>query len=246
MGVAAALGIGSLAMGVMGSAASASASASQAKAQWQQAEINRKWQEFNQQMELTQQRGKMGLAEFDRLMANATLERESLQAMLAGQRALRDQQNYNWYQISRQQDTIRAKQKSTLASRGIGRGGTADAIQRQAEQDFYADMVRMRVNNRNEMEAFRSQRNQQLKQRNLRPVDQPPTYVPSTPIPAPDTSGATGQMLGAIAQGLGGLAGVAAGMGGSAGNTTQAYSNYTANTGGNSISTMAAFSGIVP
>lgn len=212
MGVAVALGIGSLALGVAGTASSASAGASSAKAQWMQQEINRKWAEFDKEMQLINARGDMGLRELDRLMQNATIERESLEAYVYGKRAKKQEQDYLYHQVYRQYQTIQAKQKSTLASRGVGRGGTADAIARQTDADFNSDIARMRVNNTYEMAAFKNARNQALRQRNMRPSDQPPTYIPSTPIPQPSTAGYTGQMLGAIAQGLGGLAGIYAGM----------------------------------
>ena len=42
----------------------------------------------------------------------------------------------------------------------------------------------------------------------MRPTNQPPTYIPATPVQQPDTSGMMmGALLGAAAQGLGGLAG---------------------------------------
>lgn len=213
MGIAAALGVASLAMGVAGSASSAAAGKAGAKAQHMQAEINRKWSEFEKETELIRQRGAMGLKEFDRLFTNRQIEKDSLAEMVYGRRAAKLQQDYTYHQVYRQFQTIANKQKSSLASRGMGRGGTADAIARQAEADFNNDMVRMRVNNQQQLDAFKNQRSAKLRQRNMRPSDQPPTYIPSTPIPPPNTAGYNGQILGAVAQGLGGLAGVAAGSG---------------------------------
>lgn len=213
MGIAAALGVASLAMGVAGSASSASASKSAAQAQYMQQEINRKWQEFDKEMELTRQRGVMGLKEFDRLFANALIERESLETYVNSKEALTRQQQYQFMQVYRQQQTMRRKQQMSMASRGMGRGGTADAIAAQTEADFQSDMVRMRNNNQASLGALKNQRNQALRQRNMRPTDQPPTYIPSTPIPPPNTAAMDGAILGAVAQGLGGLAGVAAGGG---------------------------------
>jgi hypothetical protein len=72
------LGVASLAAGLAGSAASAAGQAATTEAGYQQAKINQQWQEFEKQMSLTQQRGAMGLQEFDRLFGNQVLERESL------------------------------------------------------------------------------------------------------------------------------------------------------------------------
>ena len=103
MGVAVALGIGSLALGVAGTASSASAGASSAKAQWMQQEINRKWAEFDKEMQLINARGDMGLRELDRLMQNATIERESLEAYVYGKRAKKQEQDYLYHQVYLQQ-----------------------------------------------------------------------------------------------------------------------------------------------
>tara|TARA_B100001059_G_scaffold222456_1_gene246418 strand:+ start:5636 stop:6358 length:723 start_codon:yes stop_codon:yes gene_type:complete len=215
MGAAVALGAASLAMGVAGSISSASAGAANAKAQHAQAEINRKWQEFDKQMELTRQRGAMGIAEYDRLFANNLIEKESLQQMVLGKEAAKRQQDYMFTQASRAHRTMREKQRMSSGSRGMARGGTADALARQTDSDFNSDMVRMRNNNAAQMSMFTNQRNSSLRQRNMRPVNQPPTYVPSTPIPAPNNAQYTGQIMGAVAQGLGGMAGAVSGMGSS-------------------------------
>ncbi|MCP4743427.1 MAG: hypothetical protein GY871_14565, partial [Actinomycetales bacterium] len=178
MGIAAALGVASLAVGVAGSASSAAAGKAGAKATYLQSEINRKWSEFEKEMSLVDQRGAMGLKEFDRLMANSTLEKESLSAQILGERNMREQQAYAYHQVYREMQTIKNKQGSTLASRGMGRGGTAAAIKAQTEADFHSDAVRMRNNNTNSLGMFKNQRNKSLKQRNLRPSTQPPTYIP--------------------------------------------------------------------
>ena len=202
------LGVASLAAGLAGSAASAAGQAATTEAGYQQAKINQQWQEFEKQMSLTQQRGAMGLQEFDRLFGNQMLERESLEQQIYGQRAYREQSQYNMNQLIRANRTAMARQQGSLTSRGAGRGGTADAIARQAENDFQNDLVRLRVNDRNQLAQFENQRNQMLKQRNMRPTNQPPTYIPATPVQQPDTSGMMmGALLGATAQGLGGLAG---------------------------------------
>ena len=213
MAVAIGLGIASMAAGMAGSAASAAGQAATTEAGYQQAKINQQWQEFEKQMSLTQQRGAMGLQEFDRLFGNQMLERESLEQQIYGQRAYREQAQYNTNQLIRANRTAMARQQGSLTSRGMGRGGTAEAIASQAENDFQNDLVRLRVNDRNQLAQFENQRNQMLKQRNMRPTNQPPTYIPATPVQKPDTSGMMmGALLGATAQGLGGLAGVFGGM----------------------------------
>lgn len=202
------LGIASLVAGVGGSVAGAAGQAASTRAGYEQARINQEWQEFEKQMSLTQQRGVMGLQEFDRLFGNQTLERESLEQMVYGQRAYRQQSQYNINQMVRAARQTEARQQGTLTSRGAGRGGTADAIKRQAENDFNNDWARIRVNDESQLAQFENQRNQMLKQRNMRPTNQPPTYIPATPVQQPDTSGMMmGALLGATAQGLGGLAG---------------------------------------
>lgn len=211
MGFAVALGAASLAMGVAGSVSSAQAGSANAKAQHQQAEINRKWQEFDKQMELTRQRGIMGIAEYDRLFANTLIEKESLQQEVLGREAAKRQQDFMFMQTSRAHRTMKEKQRMSVGSRGMGRGGTADAIARQTESDFQSDMVRMRNNNQAQLASFKNQRNASLRQRQMRKADMPPTYIPSTPIPPPSDAQYAGQIMGAVAQGLGGLAGTVAG-----------------------------------
>ena len=197
-----ALSAGGMVSGAMGQRASA-------KAQYEQAKINQQWSEFEKQMSLTQQRGAMGLQEFDRLFGNAMLEKESLQQQVYGQRAYREQSRYNAQQILRGYRQAMAKQTSSMASRGAGRGGTADAIERQANEDMKNDFVRIRTNDTNQLAMFENQRNQMLKQRNMRPTNQPPTYIPATPVQSPNTSGmVAGALMGALGQGIGGLAGM--------------------------------------
>jgi len=208
MAVAIGLGIASMAAGMAGSASAAAGQAASTEAGYQQAKINQEWQEFEKQMSLTQQRGVMGLQEFDRLFGNQMLERESLEQQIYGQRAYREQSVYNINQMVRAARQAEARQQGTLTSRGVGRGGSAEAIQRQAENDFNNDWARIRVNDESQLAQFENQRNQMLKQRNMRPSTQPPTYIPATPVQQPDTSGMMlGALLGATAQGLGGLAG---------------------------------------
>lgn len=233
-----ALGVASLAMGVMGSVSSAQGQAAGSKAAYEQQRINQQWAEFEKQMSITQQRGVMGLQEFDRLFGNATLERESLEQMVYGQRAYREQSQYNTNQLVRASKQATARQQSTMASRGAGRGGTAEAIKRQAETDIANDLARIRINDEYQLAAIQNQRNQMLKQRNLRPTNQPPTYIPATPVQPPNTSGMmTGALLGSLASGLGGLAGIAGAY--------QSTPSSTATSGLNA-SQIAAFSGIVP
>ena len=213
MGITAALGIAGLAASVGGTMAGAQASANSAKAQAAQAEINRQWSEFNQEMQLIDQRGAMGLQEFDRLYGNQTLERESLETLVAQRRFTRDQQAYQTQMFVRQSRQLAARQQGTLAGRGMARGGTADAIARQADTDFYADLMRIETNADNQIAMFGNQRNAALKQRNMRPATQPPTYIPSTPIPPANTSGMmTGAALASLGTALGGMAGIAGGL----------------------------------
>lgn len=211
MAVAIALGIGSLVMGAAGAASSAQGQAVGAEAQFTQQQINQQWSEFEKQLALTQQRGIMGLKEFDRLFGNAVLERESLQQQILGQRAYRDQSQYKTQQLIRNYRETMAKQSGSLGSRGVGRGGSADAIQRQTQMNMLNDHSRIRINDEYQLAAFENQRNEILKKRNLRPTNQPPTYIPATPVQPPNTSGmVTGALIGSIAQGLGGIAGVVA------------------------------------
>lgn len=199
-------GIGLSAAGMVSGAMS---QAAQAEAQYEANRINQEWTEFEKEMSLTQQRGAMSLAEFDRLFGNAMLEKESLQQQVYGQRAYREQSRYNAQQINRAFRQASATRSSSMASRGAGRGGTADAISRQAERDQLNDRARIRVNDDNQLAAYENQRNQMLKKRNMRPSNQPPTYIPATPVQPPNTSGmVAGALLGALGQGIGGLAGM--------------------------------------
>ena len=206
------LGIAGLAASVGGGVMGAQGSASSAKAQAAQAEINRQWQEFEKEWGNQQQRGQMGLAEMDRLLVNTKIEDESLANMLSSQRAARDAFEYSTNQFSRNYRQTKAALTAGSASRGMARGGTADALKNQMAINTASDQIRIKQNFNNQMDMFENKRNQELSQRNLRPSTQPPTYMPSAPIPMPDTSGMmTGAMLGAIGQGLGGAAGIYAG-----------------------------------
>ena len=208
---AVALGVASLVMGAAGAASSAQGQATGARAQYEQQRINQQWSEFEKQLALSQQRGTMGLQEFDRLFGNAILERESLQQQILGQRAYRDQSQYQTQQLVRNFRETMAKQSGSLASRGIGRGGSAEAIKRQTQMNMLNDHSRIRINDEYQLAAFENQRNEVLKKRNLRPTNQPPTYIPATPVQMPNTDGLmAGALLGAVAQGLGGLAGAEA------------------------------------
>ena len=205
---AVALGVAGLAASIGGSMMGAQASATGSKAAYEQQRINQQWTEFEKQMSLTQQRGAMGLQEFDRLFGNQTLERESLEQQIYGQRAYREQSQYAAQQMVRSSRQAQAAQNSSISSRGMARGGSADAIRRQSEADFTNDLARMRVNDTNQLAAFGNQRNQMLKQRNMRPTNQPPTYIPATPIQPPNTSGMMmAAVLGGLGQGLGAVGG---------------------------------------
>jgi multidrug efflux pump subunit AcrA (membrane-fusion protein) len=198
-----------LAMGAVGSIAGASAEASAAKAQAAQAEMNRQWQEFETQYNRTQQMGQMGLAEFDRQVAQQTGQKESLQMLLAQQRGARDQAMFQSQQFSRAYRQSKARLDGSMASRGTSRGGTAEALKRQSATDAANDSFRIRTNLGNQLDAFENQRNASLKQLFSQKVPAaPPTYFPSTPIPQPDTSGA---MLGAVLSGIGSTIGGIAG-----------------------------------
>ena len=213
MPVAIGLGVASLATGIVGGISGAASQANAAQAQYEQNRINQQWSEFEKQMSITQQRGAMGLAEFDRLMANSTLERETLEQSMYSKAFLREQREYDMSQFYRQSQQIKGQQASAIASRGMSRGGTADAIQNQTEVDTANDLARMSSNYDAQLSAIDNQRNQALRQRNLRPSNQPPTYIPATPVQRPDTSGMmTGAILGSLASGLGGLAGIYGGM----------------------------------
>lgn len=205
---AVALGVAGLAASIGGSVMGAQAQAAGSRAAYEQQRINQQWSEFEKQMSLTQQRGAMGLAEFDRLFGNATLERESLEQQVYGQRAYREQSQYNLSQIARASRQTEARQSASLASRGMARGGSSDAIKNQLEVDSINDLARIQINDENALAAFGNQRNQMLKQRNMRPSTQPPTYIPATPVQSPNTNGMMmGAVLGGLASGLGGLGG---------------------------------------
>ena len=208
---AVALGVASLVMGAAGAVSSAQGQATGARAQYEQQRINQQWSEFEKQLALSQQRGTMGLQEFDRLFGNAVLERESLEQQILGQRAYREQSQYQTQQLVRNFRETMARQSGSLASRGVGRGGSAEAIQRQTEKNMLNDHARLRINDEYQLAAFQNQRNEILKKRNLRPTNQPPTYIPATPVQMPNTSGmVAGALLGAVAQGLGGIGGAMA------------------------------------
>ncbi len=209
--MAVALSLGSLLIGGIGSVAGAQGQATGARAQYEQQRINQQWSEFEKQLSISNQRGAMGLQEFDRLFGNAILEEESLKQKVLGQRAYREQSRYNTQQLIRSSRQAQAKQRGSLGSRGFSRGGSSDAIKQQADNDLLNDLARIRVNDEYQLAAFENQRNEVLRKRNLRPTNQPPTYIPATPIQPPNTSGLiAGALLGSVAQGLGGLAGVKA------------------------------------
>jgi len=194
--------------GVMG----AQGQASSAKAQAQQAEINRQWQEFEKQMNLGIARGKMGIAEMDRLYRNKKIIGQSREMQLAQQRAAREQYQYTTQQFSRNFRQSADLAKSSMQSRGIGRGGTAAAISNQQIINAASDQLRMQTNFENQMDMFANQRNQALSQINARTADAPPMYIPSTPIPMPNTQGMVlGAALSGLGQGLGAFGGVLAG-----------------------------------
>lgn len=218
MAVAIGLGIASLAAGVAGTMSSASSAASNAQAQAAQAEINRKWQEWERELNTINMRGDAALAEFNRLYNNSVIERESLEVLMAQKAASRAAEAYEVNQFVRQSRQLNARQQSSLASRGMGRGGTADAIKRQADSDFWNDLIRIEANYDNQRSMYDNQRNQALKQRNMMTTKMPATYIPSVPIPQPDTSGMmSGAIMSSIGQIAGGAAGIYAGMGGMGG-----------------------------
>ncbi len=228
------LGIAGLAASVGGGVMGAQGSANSAKAQATQGEVNRKWQEFEKEWANQQQRGQMGIAEMDRLLINSKIEDESLANMLSSQRAARDAFEYSTNQFSRNYRQTKAALTAGSASRGMARGGTADALKNQMAINTASDQIRIKQNFNNQMDMFENKRNQELSQRNLRPSTEPPMYMPSAPIPMPDTSGMmTGAILGAIGQGLGGAAGIAAG-------TQSTQSTPTTAPGGVPFSTVAA------
>jgi hypothetical protein len=200
--------VASLALGGAGMVSGAMGQAAQSRAQYEQARINQQWSEFEKQLNIERQRGAMGLQEFDRLMGNANLERETLEAQIFGRRNIIDQSQYQTEQLLRASRQAQARQQSSLTSRGAGRGGTAQAIQNQTETDVMNDLARIRTNELNSLEQLEAQRNRQLQQRNMRPATQPPTYIPATPVQSPNTNGMlAGALLGAMGQTIGGFAG---------------------------------------
>ena len=218
MAVAIGLGVAGLATSMISGIAGAQSAASNAEAQAMQAQINRQWSEFQNQYGIIQARGQAGLTELQRLTNNANIERDSLRMLLNNKAAVRDAEAYTISQYQRQSRSVMATQESSLASRGFARGGTSEAIQRQAAVDSKNDLIRIQSNADAQISQYTNQRNQQLAQRNLMKTSGPGGYIPSTPIAMPDTSGMmTGALLGAIGQGLGGVAGMFAGsqMGGS-------------------------------
>ena len=212
IGLAASIGGG--VMGSMGQAASA-------KAQARQQEINLKWQEFEKQMNLEIQRGQMGIAEMDRLYKNKRAIGGSQETMLAENRAAREQFQYATNQFSRNYRQNSAAITASTGSRGVGRGGTADALANQLRTNTSDDQLRMVTNLENQLDMFENKRNQQLGQINARSADKPPMYFPSTPIPEPNTSGMVlGSILGGLGAGIGGMAGAFSGAPSAAAPTT--------------------------
>jgi hypothetical protein len=201
--------IAGLAIGAVGSIASAQGQASAAKAQAQQAEVNRRWQEFETQYNLQQQRGTMGLSEMQRVLGQNRFQKESMAQMVAQQRAIRQNTEYQNTQYNRQYRTAEANRSMTMNSRGVGRGGTADALERQLNHTAAEDSLRIRQNGQNQLDAVASQRNAQLMEIfGKAQAPKPPTYFPSSPIPQPDTSGMmTGAVLGAIGGAIGAYGG---------------------------------------
>ncbi len=213
MGAMIALGVAGLAASVGGGVMGAMGQASSAKAQAAQAEINRKWQEFEKQMNQEIQRGQMGVSEMDRLYQNKKMVGTSFEAKLAQDRAAREQFEYATSQFSRNYRQQQGAISASAGSRGAGRGGTADAIANQLKTNSVSDQMRIKSNLENQLDMFENNRNQQLGQLNARSVDMPPTYIPSTPIPTPNTDGMVmGAMLSGLGSGLGGLAGMMSGM----------------------------------
>ena len=202
------LAIAGLAMSAASAASQASASQTQAGASYEAAKINQEWSEFERQLEITRQRGVMGLNEFSRLGANRMIEKESLQNLVYSRRAAREAESFQTLQYVRASRVAKANAVSSMASRGTGSGGTSDAIKRQLRTDAMNDLARIRVNTDNQVSMFTNQRNAALKQRNMAPSTQPPVYLPATPIQAPVMDGMMmGAMLGAIGPLMGGLAG---------------------------------------
>lgn len=197
--------IAGLAIGAVGSIASAAGQASAAKAQAGQAEVNRRWQEYETQYNLEQQRGAMGLSEMQRILGQNQFQRSSMEQAVAQRRAIREQTEYANTQFNRQIRSARASANMAAASRGTSRGGTADALERQMDRVSAEDSIRIQQNGQNQIDAIMSRRNAELMNIFGKPQPpKPPTYFPSTPIPQPDTSG---MMTGAILSGVGSLVG---------------------------------------
>ena len=197
--------IAGLAIGAVGSIASAAGQASAAKAQAGQAEVNRRWQEYETQYNLEQQRGAMGLSEMQRILGQNQFQRSSMEQAVAHRRAIREQTEYANTQFNRQIRSARASANMAAASRGTSRGGTADALERQMDRVAAEDSIRIQRNGQNQIDAIMSRRNAELMNIFGKPQPpKPPTYFPSTPIPQPDTSG---MMTGAILSGVGSLVG---------------------------------------
>lgn len=212
MPVMIALGVAGLASSIGGSVMGAQGAASSAEAQAMQAEINRQWQEFEKDMNREIQRGQMGIAEMDRLYKNRRTIGQSFENELAQSRAAREQFQYSTQQFSRNYRQNSEAMAASAGSRGVGRGGTAQAIQNQMRLNTSSDQLRMVTNLENQMDMFENQRAQQLGQLNARSADRPPAYIPSTPIPMPNTSGMVlGAALSGLGQGLGAFGGMIAG-----------------------------------
>lgn len=220
MPVMIALGVAGLAASVGGGVMGAKGQANSAKSQAMQAEINRQWQEFNKELNLEIQRGQMGVNEMDRLYQNKRAIGQSYENQLAQERAAREQFQYATQQFSRNYRQNSEAMSASMASRGTGRGGTADAIKNQQFMNAASDQLRMVGNLENQLDMFENQRNQQMSQLNARSADRPPAYIPSTPIPMPNTGG----MIAAAALSSGGAAlGGMAGMFAGGGTSSSAY-----------------------
>ena len=207
------LGVAGLATSIVGGLSSAQAQANSAEAQAAQAQINQKWSNWNAEYNRIQQLGNAGLAEFNRLYRNRVIEEDSLRTMIQQINNSYSAQQYATAQYSRQSRQIAAQQTASLNSRGMGRGGTSEAIARQQQADAASDFQRISVNAEAQRDAYRNQRNAALAQRNMSKTGTPPAYIPSTPIPSPDTSGImTGALFSALGQGLGGVAGMMGAM----------------------------------
>lgn len=210
-----------LAASVGGGIVSAQGQQSANVAQATQAEINRKWTEFEKQMNLEIERGKMGITEMDRLYRNQKLISMSREQELFKRRAAQEAFEYQSTQYSRSYRDAAATMTASLESRGSTRGGTAAALKNQLIENANADQFRMVKNLYNSFDQFANERQQTLSQLNARTGDMPPMYLPSAPIPVPANNGAVlGAALSGLGQGLGALAGARAGQRGAAPGTT--------------------------